>query len=198
VRDALVTVANLLLPGSAQVARDEFTRGVALAVVFSVSLAEAFLLLALAPAPGGRGPVVLLFAAAFSLWLYSQLRYVRALRTSRGPDGGPQEEALAEVARLWLRGERAGALARLEPMLRRQPRDPALHFVAAQLWGEGTDGESQGRAQESLQLCRACDLEGRWKRAAERELSRLRAEALRRAEASFPAWRDPRPPADGR
>lgn len=166
-KDALITIANLFLPGSAQVARDEFAHGVALAVVFAVTLAEALLLLALAPAPGGRGPVVLLFAAAFALWLYSQLLHVRALRSRAMADGAHRAEALAEVARLWLRGERAGALARLAPMLQRWPRDPALHFAAAQLWGEGTDGESQVRARESLQLCRACDLEGRWRRAAE-------------------------------
>jgi hypothetical protein len=172
-KDALVIIANLLLPGSAQLARDEFARGVALALGFAVTLAAALLSLALAPALLGRGAVVLLLAAAFGFWLASQLLHVRALRSRGTGDGALRTEALAEVARLWLRGERAGALARLAPMLRRRPRDPALHFAAAQLWGEGTDGESQARARESLQLCRACDLEGRWGRAAEREFSRL-------------------------
>jgi hypothetical protein len=171
VRDALVTVANLLLPGWAQVARDEFTRGVALGLGFAVTLAAALLSLALAPALLGRGAVLLLFAAAFGFWLASQLLHVRALRSGGGGDGAHRDEALTEVARLWLRGERAQALARLESMLRRWPREPALHFVAAQLWGEGTDGESRSRARESLQLCLACDLEGRWRRAAERGFS---------------------------
>lgn len=166
-KDALVIIANLLLPGSAQLARDEFARGVALALGFALTLAAALLSLALAPPVLGRGAVVLLFAAAFGFSLASQLLYVRALRSRGTGDGALRAEALAEVARLWLRGERAGALARLAPMLRRRPRDPALHFVAAQLWGEGTDGESQARARESLQLCRACDLEGRWRRVAE-------------------------------
>jgi hypothetical protein len=163
VRKALVIVANLLLPGSAQVARDELARGVLLALGFSVTLAAALLSLALAPALVGGAAVAGLLLAAFGFWLASQLLHVRTLRSGEGRrDEALRAEALGEVARLWLRGERVEALARLEPLLRRWPREPALHFVAAQLWGEGTDKGSRARTRQSLELCLACDLEGRW------------------------------------
>jgi len=172
VRKALLVIANLFLPGSAQVARDEMARGVAFAAGFGWALAAG--LLSLTFGPGFLRPpmATVLFPIAFAFWLASQVLLVRALRSERAQAAAPSPEAVAEVARLWLRGERARALEYLAALLRRWPREPVLHFVAAQLWGEGADGESRGRAREALELCLACDLEGRWRRAVEREMSR--------------------------
>jgi hypothetical protein len=173
VRKVLVTIANLFLPGSAQLARDEFAWGVTFAVGYGAALSVAVVSLVLAPALLSRAALALLFAGAFAFWLASQVLHLGALRSGRGDARAPGPEALAEVTRLWLRGEQAQALTHLEALLRRWPREPVLHFVAAQLWGEGTDEASRARARESLALCLACDLDGRWRRAAERELSLL-------------------------
>ena len=170
-RDALVVVANVLLPGAAQIARDELAWGVTFAVGFGWALAGGLLSLAFGPGLLPPAAAAVLFPLALAFWLASQVLLFRSLRSGRGRTAAPDGEALAEVARLWLRGEQAEAVLRLEALLRRWPREPVLHFVAAQLRGEGADGGS--RAREALELCLACDLDGRWRRAAERELSRL-------------------------
>ena len=148
-KKALIVLANLVLPGSAQVALGRPGWGVLTASVFGVSVAVA--------------------------WVGSQAWMVRRLgNRDEDQERRRRAEALQEVARLWLRGERERGLAVTEALLERWPTEPALHFVAGHLWSAGPDGASAKQARHFLTLCGRCDLTGRWQGVVRRELERLR------------------------
>ena len=174
-KKALIVLANLVLPGSAQVALGRPGWGVLTASVFGVSVAAVGVGWGLAPGLlSGRSGVGLLAAAALA-WVGSQAWMVRRLgNRDEEQERVRRAQALQEVARLWLRGERERGLAVTEALLERWPTEPALHFVAARLWSVGPDGTSAKQAGRSLTLCGRCDLTGRWGEVVRRELERLR------------------------
>jgi len=179
VKKVLIVLANLVLPGSGQVALGQPGWGVLAAGVFGVSVAAVVVGWLVVPGLlGGRAGVGLLVAAALA-WLVSQVSVVLLLRRDEGQERVRRAQALQELARLWLRGERERGLAATETLLERWPTEPALHFVAAQLWRAGPDGAGAKQARRFLTLCGQCDLTGRWRGIVERELERLRGDGPR-------------------
>ena len=174
VKKVLIVLVNLVLPGSAQVALGRPGWGVLAASVFGVSVAAVVVGWGLAPGLlSGRGGVGLLAAAALA-WVASQVSMVLLLRRDEEEERARRAQALQELARLWLRGERERSLAVTEALLERWPTEPALHFLSAHLWSAGPDGASAKRARRFLALCGRCDLTGRWRGVVRRELERLR------------------------
>ena len=171
----LIVLVNLVLPGSAQVALGRPGWGVLSACVFGVSVAAVVIGWVVAPGLLGTRPGSALLAAAASAWLASQVSMARRLaRRDEEQEGRRRAEALQELARLWLRGERERGLALTESLLERWPTEPALHFAAAHLWSTGPDGSSATQARRFLVLCGRCDLTGRWREVVRRELEQLR------------------------
>ena len=176
-KKVLIVLANLVLPGSAQVALGRPGWGVLAASVFGVSVAAVAVGWGLAPGLLSGQTGVGLLAAAAAAWVASQVSMARRLAgRDEGQERVHRAQALQEVARLWLRGERERSLAVTEALLERWPTEPALHFLAAHLWSAGPDGASAKQARRFLTLCGRCDLTGRWHGVVRRELERLRSE----------------------
>ena len=169
----LIVLANLVLPGSAQVALGRPGWGVLVAAAFGWAVAGALVGEALVPGFLSTRAVGALVVVAAATWSASQAALVLALRRNEQEERTSRAQALQEVARLWLRGEGDEALALTGALLDRWPREPVMHFVAARLWAERSERDSARRAARLLARCAGCDLQGRWRSAIAREWSGL-------------------------
>lgn len=173
-RKVLIVLVNLVVPGSGQVVVGRPGWGLLSAAVFGCSVGAA--LLGSAVVPGilsGRATVGLILTAAVT-WTASQAALVLRLRRDEQQERSSRSQALQQVARLWLSGERSKALAVTEALLDRWPSESVLHFVAARLWADGSEPDAVRHAERCLALCEACDLGARWRGAVAREGERMR------------------------
>lgn len=173
-KKVLIVLVNLVVPGSGQVVVGRPGWGVVTAAVFGCSVGAA--LLGSAVVPGilsGRAILGLILVAA-ATWTASQAALVLRLRRNEQQERHSRSQALEQVARLWLSGERSKALAVTEALLERWPSESVLYFVAARMWAEGSEPDAARHSRRLLALCEACDLGGRWRGTVARERERMR------------------------
>lgn len=173
-------VANLMVPGSAQVVLGRPGWGVVASAVFGLSVGAVVVGWLVWPGFLGRWALGLLSAVAAGAWVGSQWALLRGLRRDEREERRRLAEGLEQAARLWLRGRRGEALRLLEALVDRWPREPALHFALARLRAEDPEETSSREARRHLAICRGCDPGGRWQGPAERLGARLRSTSQRR------------------